>query len=227
MLRLLTVSSGMVDAVSFLGLGRVFTSNMTGNVVVLGFAAAGASGFSTVACLVSLGGFFAGAALTGRLRRRIESGRRWFFAETTIETALIGAAAAVAFVAHVSATSESRLAVIALLAVAMGGRNAMVRLLNDPEITTTVMTATLTGLAVDSRLAGGSERLERQRLVSLFVITVGAFLGAVLFLAFGPAFPLAVVAVSQALAISLFARSRDSRALALGGNGSAAQPSGR
>ena len=42
----LTVVSGLVDAVSYLGLGHVFTANMTGNVVLLGFATAGAPGFS-------------------------------------------------------------------------------------------------------------------------------------------------------------------------------------
>jgi uncharacterized membrane protein YoaK (UPF0700 family) len=40
-LMALTAVSGLVDAVSYLGLGHVFTANMTGNVVVLGFAAAG------------------------------------------------------------------------------------------------------------------------------------------------------------------------------------------
>ncbi len=61
----LTVTSGLVDAVSYLGLGHVFTANMTGNVVLLGFAAAGASGFSATACLTSLGAFLAGAPLPG------------------------------------------------------------------------------------------------------------------------------------------------------------------
>jgi uncharacterized membrane protein YoaK (UPF0700 family) len=59
----LTVVSGLVDAVSYLGLGHVFTANMTGNVVVLGFAAAGTPGFSVSATLTSLGVFLVGAAL--------------------------------------------------------------------------------------------------------------------------------------------------------------------
>jgi uncharacterized membrane protein YoaK (UPF0700 family) len=41
-LTLLTTVSGMVDAVRDLGLGPVATAKMTGYVVVLGFAAAGA-----------------------------------------------------------------------------------------------------------------------------------------------------------------------------------------
>ena len=42
----LTMVTGIVDAASFLGLGHIFTANMTGNVVFLGFAAAGAPGLS-------------------------------------------------------------------------------------------------------------------------------------------------------------------------------------
>ena len=62
-LTALTMVSGLVDAVSYLGLGRVFTANMTGNVVVLGFAAAGAPGFSFLANFLSLGAFLVGAVV--------------------------------------------------------------------------------------------------------------------------------------------------------------------
>src|ERR1019366_7950213 len=61
----LTLISGLVDAVSYLGLGHVFTANMTGNVVVLGFAAAGAAGFSVLASLTSLGAFLLAALCAG------------------------------------------------------------------------------------------------------------------------------------------------------------------
>jgi uncharacterized membrane protein YoaK (UPF0700 family) len=54
----LTVLSGLLDASSYLGLGHVFTANMTGNTVILGFTAAGAPGFSAPACLASLGVFW-------------------------------------------------------------------------------------------------------------------------------------------------------------------------
>ena len=45
-LLVLTFSTGLIDAVSFVGLGKVFTANMTGNVVFLGFAIAGVAGLS-------------------------------------------------------------------------------------------------------------------------------------------------------------------------------------
>ena len=56
-LVVLTVTTGLVDAVSVLGLGRVFTANMTGNIVFLGFAVAGVPGFSVTRAVVSLVGF--------------------------------------------------------------------------------------------------------------------------------------------------------------------------
>ncbi len=61
----LTVVTGLVDAFSYLSLGHVFVANMTGNVVFLAFALAGASGFSMSASLIALGAFSVGSfALT-------------------------------------------------------------------------------------------------------------------------------------------------------------------
>ena len=53
----LTIVTGILDAVAFLKLGHVFVANMTGNVVFLGFAAAGASGLSVGGSLLALGCF--------------------------------------------------------------------------------------------------------------------------------------------------------------------------
>ncbi|MHB1596138.1 MAG: YoaK family protein [Streptosporangiaceae bacterium] len=71
----LTMVSGLTDAVSCLGFGHVFTANMTGNVVVLGFAAAGAPGFSATGCLTSSGCFLAGTVEAGRLPGPLRSRR--------------------------------------------------------------------------------------------------------------------------------------------------------
>src|SRR6201987_3070704 len=67
----LTVSTGTVDAVSYLGLGHVFTANMTGNIVLLGFGIAGAGGLPVLAPLVSFGAFMFGAGTGGLLARRV------------------------------------------------------------------------------------------------------------------------------------------------------------
>src|SRR3989475_10957263 len=76
LLLLLTVTTGLIDAVSVLGLGRVFTANMTGNVVFLGFALARVPGFSLVRSLAALAAFLAGAVIGGRLAIRLAGFRR-------------------------------------------------------------------------------------------------------------------------------------------------------
>jgi len=67
LLLVLTMITGLVDAVSYLELGHVFVANMTGNIVFLGFAAAGAPGLSVPASLAAIGAFLAGALAGGRL----------------------------------------------------------------------------------------------------------------------------------------------------------------
>ena len=74
----MTLVTGLVDAFSYLVLGHVFVANMTGNVVFLAFALAGASGFSILASLVALGFFILGSLLGGILGSRLQSGRDFF-----------------------------------------------------------------------------------------------------------------------------------------------------
>src|ERR1700757_2252621 len=91
----LTVSTGLVDAVSYLGLGHVFTANMTGNVVFLGFAAVGVKGLSVARSLVSLAAFLLGALIGGRIATTRGDGprRRWLLPVAIGEGALLLAAA--------------------------------------------------------------------------------------------------------------------------------------
>src|SRR5947199_6031748 len=72
----LTVVTGVVDAASFLGLGHIFTANMTGNVVFLGFAAAGAPGLSVARSGTALAAFAVGALLAGRMTAAMRTGSR-------------------------------------------------------------------------------------------------------------------------------------------------------
>lgn len=194
-LSALTVVSGLVDAASYLGLGRVFAANMTGNVVVLGFAAAGAPGFSIPATLTSLGMFLVGAVTAGRLRRHGGSRRRALIAAVATEGCFTGGAAAVAFAAPTVASGWGRYTVIALLGFAMGVRNATIRGLSVPDVTTTVLTMTLTGLAADSSLAGGTNPRVGRRGSAVAAMLVGAMVGAVLELHQSVGLPLVVAAV--------------------------------
>ncbi|MEU1196779.1 YoaK family protein [Streptomyces sp. NPDC005813] len=203
----LTVVSGIVDAVSYLGLGHVFTANMTGNVVVLGFAAAGAPGFSTTHSLVSLGSFLVGAVAGGRSGRRLGTGSRrtWVRIILSAEALLVGATALVAHLAP--GRTGTVYTLIAVTAFAMGLRNATVRKLGVPDLTTTVLTMTLTGLAADSRLGGGQGSRSPRRTASVVAMLAGAVLGAWLVLHHGLGLPLLVAALlSGVLAVTASGR---------------------
>ena len=184
LLLLLSVSTGLVDAISVLGLGKVFTANMTGNVVFLGFAAVGTPGFRVAPYLVAIGFFLAGALVAGRVGKH-HVGRpmhHWLLVAALVEAGLLWIAALVAigFDIPTQSPGSSLYAIIALTAVAMGFRNATIRQLKVPDLTTTVLTLTVTGLAADSSLAGGSNPNWARRIGSIVAIFGGAAIGAVL-----------------------------------------------
>jgi len=180
-LLLLTLTTGLVDAASYLGIGHVFAANMTGNVVLLGFGIAGAGGLPVLAPLVSLAAFLAGAGAGGLLARRRGADRgRHLSAALVIEALLMAGAAVLAALVHVRPSTVAGDVVIALLALGMGLRNATVRTFAVPDLTTTVLTMTLTGLAADSPAAGGSGSGSLRRSAAVFSMLVGALIGALL-----------------------------------------------
>jgi uncharacterized membrane protein YoaK (UPF0700 family) len=167
LLLILTFVTGLVDAVSYLNLGHVFVANMTGNIVFLGFALAGAEGFSAPASLAALAGFLVGALAAGRLGSSTGQHRGRFLAIAVLVKILLVVAALV--VAMIIANPDSQLvqyALIILLALAMGVQNATARRLAVPDLTTTVLTLTLTGLAADSTFAGGNNPRPVRRLLA-------------------------------------------------------------
>ena len=89
-------------------------------------------------------------------------------------------AAALAAVAGTRAALFAVYGVIVLTAFAMGVRNATVRKIALPDLTTTVLTLTLTGLAADSALAGGTNPRAWRRVASVLSMFLGAALGALL-----------------------------------------------
>src|SRR2546429_2867690 len=176
-----TVATGLIDAVSYLALGRVFTANMTGNVVFLAFAVAGAPGLWSPRWAVALGAFLAGAVAGGRLAARLGSGpqHRWVATAFGAESVLLLCAALTA-AAGARAALYALYGVIVLTALAMGVRNATVRKSALPDLTTTVLTLTLTGLAADSALAGGANPRAWRRGASVLSMFSGAAAGALL-----------------------------------------------
>ncbi|HEV7584276.1 MAG TPA: YoaK family protein [Solirubrobacteraceae bacterium] len=180
-LLVLTFTTGVVDAVSYLGLGHVFTANMTGNIVFLGFGIAGSGGLPVVAPLVSLGAFLLGAGAGGVLAARLARHHpRHLASALAIEVSLICVAILVAAIVDVHPAGVSADVMIAVLALAMGVRNATVRRIAVPDMTTTVLTMTLTGLAADSPLFGGSGSGTTRRTASVLAMLAGALAGALL-----------------------------------------------
>jgi uncharacterized membrane protein YoaK (UPF0700 family) len=196
---LLTVVTGLLDAVAYLRLGHVFVANMTGNVVFLGFAAAGAKGLSVAGSLLAIGCFLPGGAAAGRLAARAGSDRaRQLATAAAVQAVLIAGAIAVAGVAGSALGEPSRYGLIALLALAMGVQNATARRLAVRDLTTTVLTLTLTGIAADSRLGGGSGAGNGRRALSVAAMALGALLGALLLRELAP---LAPVVAAEALVV--------------------------
>lgn len=200
----LTLVSGVVDAVSYLGFGHVFVANMTGNVVLLGVAAAGAAGFSVSATLTSLAAFLAGAVVAGRVASRISDRGRLLIAVMVVEAGLVGAVALIALLSAGPATGWARYTGIVILAVAMGMRTGAVRRLGVLDLTTTVLTQTLAALASDSTLAGGDNRRAGRRAGAVIAMLAGAAVGAVLVLRVDVALPLLVAAVLAAATAAVY-----------------------
>jgi uncharacterized membrane protein YoaK (UPF0700 family) len=196
-LLVLTFITGLVDAVSYLKLGHVFVANMTGNVIFLGFAVAGVLDFSVAATLCAVGGFLTGGVIGGRLGTHLGGHRgRYLAIATYAKCALIAGAFGVAVT-----TDPARLAasypLIVLLACAMGLQNSVARRLGVPDLTTTVLTMTLTGIAADSTLAGGSNPHLLRRIVATVTMLIGAGVGAVIVLDYGVGAVLGVALVLQ------------------------------
>jgi uncharacterized membrane protein YoaK (UPF0700 family) len=194
LLLILSATTGLVDAVSVLGLGKVFVANMTGNVVFLGFALANVPGYLWMPYVVAIAFFTFGATVGGRVGSVYVSGslRRWLVNVALAETALLWISAWFAKGYDIAALAprSSMYVIIALTAIAMGLRNSTVRLLKVPDLTATVLTMTLTGLAADSRVGGGANPNWRRRVGAVAAMLIGAVVGGLLVLASGLSAPL-------------------------------------
>jgi uncharacterized membrane protein YoaK (UPF0700 family) len=175
----LTVSTGAIDAVSWLGLGKVFSAFMTGNIAFLAFRMGGAAGPSVPKVLASLLAFGLGALVAARIvGPTSDSGLVW---PRRVTVALGGVVAVeLAFLAiwigvggHPSAGAGERL--IVLFASAMGMQTGAVFSLGVRAVFTTATTATWAVLMADT-VSWSSSRSERRRLAA---VIVGLFAGAV------------------------------------------------
>ncbi|MBX7443757.1 MULTISPECIES: YoaK family protein [unclassified Arthrobacter] len=180
LMLVLTFSTGVLDAVGYLGLDRVFTANMTGNVVILGMALLGGDNLPILGPIVALAGFMTGAMISGRALRLSSAG--WNRRTTTL---LVGVSAVMAVVAILLLIGVNprhnevlTVAITGTLAVTMGGQAATARHLNVRDVPTVVVTSTITGLAADSRLGAGTHPFWGRRLAAIGLIMAGAAVGA-------------------------------------------------
>ena len=177
----LTFSTGVIDAVGYLGLDRVFTGNMTGNVVILGMALTGADGLPIVGPIIALVLFMAGAAVSGRTLRKAAAG---WTSRTTVLFALVGVvllAAAVPMLVLSDPIEPVKLAVTGALGLAMGVQAGAARQIGVKDVTTVVVTSTIVGLAFDSVFGGATKGHPwPRRVLAIVLIGAGAGVGALL-----------------------------------------------
>jgi len=205
----LTMTTGVVDAISFVGLGHVFTANMTGNVVFIGFALGGAHDLSIQRSLAALAAFATGAMVAGYVTSRgaIRTPERQLVFAAGTEAALLFISAVIAIGMSPPLSSSLAYALIVLTALAMGVRNAVIRKLAVADITTTVLTLTITGLAADAPLVGGHGTRSGRKALSILLMFAGALIGTVLLLNWGFMIPLALSTL-LALAVTVVAARR-------------------
>ncbi|MFF3333618.1 DUF1275 family protein [Streptomyces sp. NPDC002888] len=162
----------------------------SGNVVFSGFALAGAAGFTLTASLAALATFAVGALLGGRLAHGARAHRGRVLHLALLETSLVLVAYVIAEAAATPYASTVQYSLIALLGLAMGVQNAAARALAVPDLTTTVLTLTITGVAAASRAAGGKGGKAGRRSLSAAAMFTGGLAGAVAVLHGGSALPL-------------------------------------
>jgi uncharacterized membrane protein YoaK (UPF0700 family) len=211
LLHIATAITGLIDAISYLALGHVFTANMTGNVVFIAFAVAGVPGLSLTRSLTALAAFLIGALIGGRAATRLSevSTPRWITTALSVESALLLVAtlAAISFRGSSGSLFQSY-SIIVLTALAMGIRNATVRKMGIPDLTTTVLTLTITGLAADSRFAGGTSPRWGRRLLAVLLMFFGAAIGTLL-LRRSLVWPLATATFLSICCVAISMKQRD------------------
>ena len=206
-LLLLTFATGLVDAVSVLELGHVFVANMTGNIIFLGFWFVPHSGVDLTAAVVAFVSFVAGTVLGGRLARHIDHEvRLWLTTALGVEVVVLVALSILAGTGVLNYQDNTKLILIAGLAMTFGSQNATARLFGIQELSTTVLTSTIVGLGFDSRLAGGTGHREKLRYSVVVTMLAGAVVGATMTrFTVSTVIALAAAVVAMAAAIFRFA----------------------
>lgn len=207
----LTFATGLVDAISVLVLGHVFVANMTGNVIFLGFWLVPHSGVDLTAAAVAFVSFVMGAVIGGRLVRHLgDQPRRWITAALAAEVVALVVLAGLAGAGVLHYHDSGRLILIVGLALIFGSQSVAARQFGIQELSTTVLTATIVGIGMDSRLAGGTGDRETLRYAVVLTMCGGAVVGATLSRFFvAPVIALAALCIAAGLAIFRYGEAAD------------------
>ncbi|OCB31590.1 hypothetical protein A5676_07430 [Mycobacterium malmoense] len=205
-LLLLTFATGLADSISILVLGHVFVANMTGNVIFLGFWLAPRTSVDLTAVVVALPTFVCTTILSGRMSRHFaDRTRPWITTVLAVEIGLLVVLAVAAGAGILQYHNNTKLIIIAILAVTFGLQHSSARQFGIQELSTTVLTSTIVSLGLDSRLAGGAGDRQALRLGVVSTMCAGAFLGATMSrFVVAPVFAVAAAVVAASLLIFRF-----------------------
>jgi uncharacterized membrane protein YoaK (UPF0700 family) len=209
-LLVLTAATGAVDGVSYLALDRVFTGNMTGNVIFIGFGLVGVAGVPVLNNLVALLAFMAGAVLAARITCRAPADLRlprsavWIL---VTGTALTFALAGVWFA--VGTLDKGVMIVITgLFSLLLGAQAASVKSIGLPDLSTVVVTMTAVSLSADSRIAGGSGAAWARRFGAIASMALGALVSALITTRIGAPWALLVAGTLMAAGVGMLVNAR-------------------
>ncbi|MFI7080278.1 MULTISPECIES: YoaK family protein [unclassified Micromonospora] len=209
-LLVLTVATGAIDGVSFLALDRVFTGNMTGNVLFIGFGLAGVAGLPVLNNLVALLAFMLGAVLAARLTRGAAGPAK--LPRSGLFVLVAGSASTLALAALWLGTGSpdgiALLVVTGLLALVLGAQAAAVRHIGIRDLSTVVVTMTMVNLSADSRAAGGVGAAWVRRLAAIVAMGLGALVAALLTLRVGGSWALLMAGAVMAAGTAMIAAVR-------------------
>ena len=209
-LLVLTAATGAVDGVSYLALDRVFTGNMTGNVLFLGFGLAGVPDLPVLNNVVALLAFMLGAVAGARFTRREDEGSKLplralhvLITGTVVTFAVCGAW----FVAGDLGTT-AMIIVTGLLAVVLGAQAAAVKHIGIRDLSTVVVTMTMVSLSTDSRAAGGQGTAWLRRVAAIVAMGLGALVSALFVLQVSGASALLAAGILMAAGVALVGGAR-------------------
>lgn len=205
-LLMLTTSTGIIDAASYIALDRVFTGNMTGNVLFIGFGLVGVAGIPFLNNALALVGFILGAVIGARTNKRsVRLGFERAGGLVLVTSCLITLGISIYWHFAPAVAGVEQIALTTVLAGLMGAQVASVKPIGNSDITTVVVTSTITNLARDSRLAGHGQprHIWMRRLAAIASIGIGGAFGALLVIHWGGPSSLVLAALTSAAATTL------------------------